>query len=554
MALISYKGSELVVNYGELRALVVDDYPGMRSALKLTLSNFGVTRIDLAASATEVLFKVQNNRYDLILCDFNLGEGRDGQQLLEELRYRNLISLESVFVMVTAESGYEKVVATAELAPDDYLIKPFSAEVMRNRLDGILMKKLAFSEVYRHFESHELEEAVRGCDEIVKARPKYVVDALRFKGELLNAMGRFAEAEALYRQIIEMRAIPWARLGLARALHSQKKEEESEEILLDVLDRAPEMVAAYDLLSEVCLARKDASGAQEALERGVAISAKTVRRQQRLGEVAFENGDLDTAKEAYSTVLEKGRNSIFVTPADYGHLCRVQVEQGDTNGALETLKNGRQVLQSSPDGQFVSAVVRSIVHQKVGNAAEAEKAMAEASRLNKDGARADERFMLDYADACMANGQHEQADEIIRDVARNAHDSDSLLDKAKRIYKQAGRSEAGDEILNAATSTVRTLNNEAVILAHKGDYGSAMEKMRAACWEAPNNPRILMNTIWVMLKYIEQAGMDQELMNQARGYLDDAERQSPGHARLASLHSQMREVEAKFGIRRSTSK
>ncbi|MEW6678210.1 MAG: tetratricopeptide repeat protein [Pseudomonadota bacterium] len=550
MALISYKGNELVVNYGELRALVVDDYPGMRSALKLTLSNFGVTRIDLAASATEVLFKVQNNRYDLILCDFNLGEGRDGQQLLEELRHRGLISLEAVFVMVTAESGYEKVVATAELAPDDYLIKPFSAELMRNRLDNILLKKLTFSQVYRHYENHELEEAILGCDEIIQTRPKYLVDALRFKGELLNAMGRFDQAEALYRQIIEMRAIPWARLGMARALHSQKKEAEAEEILRDVLDQSPEVVAAYDLLSEVCLARKDAAGAQQALERGVAVSAKTVRRQQKLGELAFDNGDLATAKEAYANALEKGRNSIFVTPADYGHLCRVQVEQGDMAGAMDTLRKGRNVLQASPEGQFVSAVVRGIVHSKSGNKEEAERAMDEAARLSQEGARTNERFMLDYADACMSSGRHEEADAIVREVARNAHDSESLLAKAKRIYSQAGRTAAGDALLSEATSKVRSLNNDAVILAHKGDYGTAMEKMQAACEEAPQNPRILMNTIWIMLKYMETAGMEHHLLEQVIAHLDDAERLAPGHARLATLRAQLRDVEARFGIRR----
>ena len=79
MALNAIKGNEQTIDYGALRALVVDDYPGMRSALKMTLSNFGMTKIDLAASAAEVIFKVGNNRYDIILCDFNLGEGRDGQ-------------------------------------------------------------------------------------------------------------------------------------------------------------------------------------------------------------------------------------------------------------------------------------------------------------------------------------------------------------------------------------------------------------------------------------------------------------------------------------------
>ena len=185
---------------------------------------------------------------DFILCDFNLGDGRDGQQLLEELRHSNLISPETVFMMVTAESYYEKVVATAELAPDDYMIKPFSAEVLRSRLENVLLRKRAFHDVHQHLAAQNLEAAITACDEIISKRPKYMVDALRFKGELLVTLERFAEAKALYQQVIKMRAIPWARLGLARTLHMQEQHEAAEEELRDVLERAPEMVAAYDLL------------------------------------------------------------------------------------------------------------------------------------------------------------------------------------------------------------------------------------------------------------------------------------------------------------------
>ncbi len=282
---------------------------------------------------------------DFILCDYNLGDGRDGQQLLEELRHSNLISPETVFMMVTAESYYEKVVATAELAPDDYMIKPFSAEVLHSRLESVLQRKRAFRDVHRHLLAHNLEAAILACDEIIRSRPKYMVDALRFKGELLVTLERFAEAEVLYQQIIKMRAIPWARLGLARTLHMQKKDEAAEEELRDVLEQAPEMVAAYDLLSEVCLSKKDAAAAQAALLQGVAISGKTVRRQQKLGEVALANGDLDTARTAFTHALEKGRHSIFITPSDFGNLCRVQLEQGDLKAVADTLRKNKSTLQ-----------------------------------------------------------------------------------------------------------------------------------------------------------------------------------------------------------------
>lgn len=544
--------SDNFIDYSALRALVVDDYPGMRNALRLTLANFGIIKVQLAANAAEAIYQIRSKPYDFILCDFNLGDGRDGQQLLEELRHGEGVSLETVFMMVTAESFYEKVVATAELAPDDYMIKPFSAEALRSRLESILLRKRAFHDVYRHFLAQNLEAAIAACEELIRSKPKYVVDALRFKGELLVTLGRFDDAEALYKQVIAMRAIPWARLGLARALHMKKQDEAAGKELYDVLEHAPEMVAAYDLLADVCLARQDSAAAQAALEKGVAISAKTVRRQQKLGEIAYGNGDLDTARTAYASVLEKGRHSIFVTPGDFGNLCRVQLEQNDLKAAADTLKNNKSSLQASPEGKLVAAVSYGMLHVRSGNLQAAAKSLDEAVELRGTGARCDSRMMLDMAGVGMANGRHAEADSLVSEVARNAHDSEALLDKARQIYEEAGRGDAGVSVLASATSSVRQLNNEGVVLAQKGDYENAAGKLLTACREAPYNPRIMMNTVWVILKYIDQAGMDENMIETARSLLAEAERQSPGHLRISGLRIDLKAVENRFGMNRAT--
>lgn len=544
--------SDAFIDYGELRALVVDDYPGMRNALRLTLSNFGIKKIQMAGNAAEAIYQVKSKPCDFILCDYNLGDGRDGQQLLEELRHSNLISPETVFMMVTAESYYEKVVATAELAPDDYMIKPFSAEVLHSRLESVLQRKRAFRDVHSHLFAHNLEAAILACDEIIRNRPRYMVDALRFKGELLVTLERFAEAEALYQQVIKMRAIPWARLGLARTMHMQKKDEAAEEELRDVLEHAPEMVAAYDLLSDVCLARKDVAAAQVALQQGVAISGKTVRRQQKLGEVALANGDLDTARTAFTHALEKGRHSIFITPSDFGNLCRVQLEQGDLKAVSDTLRRNKSTLQSSPEGQLVVAVTQGMAYIQDGKLQEATKVLDAAGALRATGTRGDDQLVLDMARVCMATGRLDEADGLVSEVARNSHDSEALLAKAKRIYEEAGRSDAGTAVLSSATSGVRKLNNEGVVLAQRGDYQSAVEKLLTACDEAPYNPRIMMNTVWVILKYLDESGMDEKRLEHARHYLAEASRQAPDHPRLSGLRLQLKEVEKRFGIQRAT--
>ena len=331
-------------NCSKLNALIVDDVPGMRSSLRDLLVQLGFVAIDMAASPSEAILRVKNRAYKLIICDFNLEAGRDGQQLLEELRHSRLIYMDTAFIMVTAESAYEKVAATAELVPDDFLIKPFNAAMLHARVGSVLQRKAAFGAIYEHYASGRLEKAIADCNALMESHPQYLVDALRLKGELLNAMGRYAEAEELYKKVIEMRVIPWARLGLAKALAQQDRAVEAESILADVIDTNPELVTAYDLMADVQIARKDLTAAQATLQKGTAISAKTVRRQQRLGDIAFENGDLGVAQLAYATALDKGRHSIFVTPSDYSNLCRVQVEQGDLDGALATLRDNGMAL------------------------------------------------------------------------------------------------------------------------------------------------------------------------------------------------------------------
>jgi thioredoxin-like negative regulator of GroEL len=181
---------------------------------------------------------------------------------------------------------------------------------------------------------------------------------------------------------------------------------------------------------------------------------------------------------------------------------------------------------------------------------EAAKVLNEVAALRAAGTRSDAQMMLDLAGVCMASGKHDEADGIVAEVARNAHDSEALLAKARRVYDEAGRADSGASLLAAATSDVRKLNNEGVVLAQRGDYQTAVDKLLTACAEAPYNPRIMMNAVWVLLKYIDQVGMDEKMIEAARRYLAEAERQAPGHSRISGLRLQMKDVENRYGIQR----
>ncbi len=538
------------IDYKAKTALVIDDYPSMRSAFKMALASFGMTKVDLAATASEAIVRVKGTNYDVIISDYNLGDGRDGQQLLEELRHKGQVNLETAFLMVTAESVYERVVAAAELAPDDYLIKPFNGEILRTRLDAVLLKKSAFREVHQAFAMGNLEAALTGCDAIMKDFPKYVVDALRFKGEVLVAMGEFEAAEVLYRQVIAMRAVPWCRLGLAKALHLQHKDEQAEELLLDVMEQHPELVAGYDLLADVQVAQNKMRDAQHTLERGVGVSAKSPRRQRRLGDLAYRNKDMAGAEAAYQAAIDKGHNSIFLAPNDFANLARVHMDQGNAKAAAELINNNRKFLQASDDGKMVTAVVQARVSTDFGRPEDIRSAMAEALRLKDKGLRCEPETLLDMVDACVKAGMDDEAADLLAEVARNAHDSVELLDKARAIYAEAGKATQVAGILQKSTANVARLSREGALLLQKGDLEGGVTKMLEAAKEAPRNPRVLMNTAWAILRRVEQDAGASALLAEARRLLDDATWLVPEHPRLGGLQNHLRKIEGEMSSRR----
>ena len=229
----------------------------------------------------------------------------------------------------------------------------------------------------------------------------------------------------------------------------------------------------------------------------------------------------------------------------------MQLEQGDLKAVADTLRKNKSTLQSSPEGQLVMAVTQGMACIQDGKLQEASQALDAAGALRAAGTRGDDQLVLDMARVCMANGRLDEADGLVSEVARNAHDSEALLAKAKRIYEEAGRSDTGASVLSSATAGVRTLNNEGGLLAQRGDYQAAVDKLLTACDEAPYNPRIMLDTVWAILKHIDKTGMDETLIGHARRYLAKAGSQAPDNPRLSGLRLQLREVEQRFGIQRA---
>ena len=206
-----------------LSALIIEPHVGMRASIHNMLNLCGLSKIEDAAESSGAIRQVTSRPFDMILCEYDLDGGQDGQQLLEDMRHHKLISLSTMFFMVTAEGNFSKVISAAELAPTDYILKPFTADRLLERIARALGKRSAFLPVYHLMDLGNQSAAIAACVEGVSRHPRYAIDFLRLRAELHLVLGQTDEAEAIFQQLVDARQIGWARLGLAKTLFLRER-------------------------------------------------------------------------------------------------------------------------------------------------------------------------------------------------------------------------------------------------------------------------------------------------------------------------------------------
>jgi two-component system chemotaxis response regulator CheY len=119
-----------------MNVLVVDDYKTMLRIVRNLLKQLGFNNVDEATDGSVALQKLRDKKYGLVISDWNM-EPMSGLQLLKEVRADSRLG-DIPFIMVTAESKSENVVAAKEAGVTNYIIKPFNAETLKQKLTAVL--------------------------------------------------------------------------------------------------------------------------------------------------------------------------------------------------------------------------------------------------------------------------------------------------------------------------------------------------------------------------------------------------------------------------------
>ena len=121
-----------------LRFLVVDDFSTMRRIVRNLLKELGYTNVDEAEDGVDALKKLRMEKFDFVISDWNM-PNMDGLTMLQEIRNDAVLSKMPV-LMVTAEAKKENIIAAAQAGASGYVVKPFTAATLDEKLNKILEK------------------------------------------------------------------------------------------------------------------------------------------------------------------------------------------------------------------------------------------------------------------------------------------------------------------------------------------------------------------------------------------------------------------------------
>ncbi len=119
-----------------MEVLIVDDYKTMLRIIRNLMKQLGFYNVDEATDGSAALQKLRDKNYGLVISDWNM-EPMTGLQLLQEVRADG--ELKSMpFVMITAESKTENVIAAKQAGVNNYIVKPFNAATLKSKLQAVL--------------------------------------------------------------------------------------------------------------------------------------------------------------------------------------------------------------------------------------------------------------------------------------------------------------------------------------------------------------------------------------------------------------------------------
>ncbi len=508
------------------------------------LSSFGAQQIEMASNAEDALEKCRYDFYDVIICDFNLGPGKNGQQILEELRYRKRLRHTHLFIMITAETAKDVVLGAREYQPDAYIAKPITRTVLEQRLGQLLLQQKALKGINREIDLANYPKAITLCHQKIDEKTRHQSWCYQTLGSLYIKTGDLQSAESIYRNALATRELPWARIGLGQVLLLQQKYQLAQQCFEQAIGHNPNLVEAYDGLSDTFLKQGQSKAAQTMLEQAVALSPRMVTRQEKLGGLSLTNNDLEHAALAYKMAAQYAENSVYDKPDYLLSLgkCLAEWSEGDLSEAgrqraqeaIAALDRAVDRFSSDENACLCAMLIQARVHAGQGEQTTAEELLYKFECSQDEEAKLTPTTYLEFARTLYSLGHRQRAEELLIEMsARYAKQAD-ILSQIESLMDEPEGVEA--------RVRAKELNRSGITLFEQGRLEEAVDAFRAALNHTPRHAALNLNLVQVALKLFKDS-QQHEHLKIARDALDQVRHIPTQHQQYKRLHHLIAQVE-----------
>ena len=502
------------------RILIVDDLVEARSSLKKMATILGGDNIDVATDGIEAMNLIHEHEYDIVLSDYNLGRTKDGQQILEEARFTDRLRATSLFIVITGENAIDMVMGALEYDPDGYITKPYTLNMLKERLTRIITIKEELRKVNKAIDLQKYDLAIKYCLEVLEKSPRLRLPASRILGQLLMRQKQFTQALKIYSQLLNERSVSWAKLGQAICIFKLGDPNSALALLNRTLIEHPLYVQCYDWIAKILLTLDKPIEAQEALEKAIVISPKAVLRQMELGRIAFGNGDMATAEPAFKYSIRLGRYSCHKSVKNYLQFARSaqtllnnpkeRQTQNKANEAFRALDELKQDFSDDQDSLFEASIVESKTHLNMQNIDQAKRSANDAEVLLASLEDPNMDYKLQMTESFIETDQSVKAQKMIDELKKS-----ELSDKQKIMLSRLDNDLNGEALKRHTTS----LNDEGVGHYERGELEDAIIAFDQATHYEQAGISVLLNSIQAKISIMERDSPDKKILKEVRSLL-----------------------------------
>ncbi len=528
------------VNFNDKKFLLVEDSPLMRATIRGILSRISVRIVYEAKNAEMALMAMRKERFDIVLCDYNLGEGQNGLQLLEEAKFCKLLSHNAIFIMVTADNTQSMVLGVMENKPDDYLLKPFNAIQLINRLKKqALIKKFTFN-IGKALDRDDLMLAIRHCDDLLRLNNHGMdTQLLKMRAELAIRVGDLHAAEQKFQQVLHKRDLPWARHGLGKIALLQNNFDLAIELFRQVIATTPMFLDSYDWLARAYEATNQNEAALGILNQAAELSPNSILRQQKLAHIAIQSDQIDIAKKAFKVAVDLGKFSVHKSSYDFFKLVKIYLKGDDKKQVNKLLADMRSQYGDDSEAQIQVAILEAEFYHAEKNVPMLTKAHEKIDKMQSLMHDVCNDLQLNIAKTLLQTGSVKIAAGIINRLIINNVDDEKFLNGVREIAKSSYDME---KLIEDSKQELLSINNTAVSLFREGNSAEALAILVEATEKMPYNKTILLNMITILLMDMKTHGADKEKLSRAKTYIHKADQLGVSQLKVNQLQLEFSKI------------